>query len=331
VVSNVTVEADAEGGVAGAIKGLFGKKDKETEDADAATNETETETKATKPKPERVPVKFRESAVGYKPLSAEDKRKTNQRLMSIATFEAARVAREEARNLLEGYLYRLQNLLSDDADNRAIHDYASDDERKRLNEMVQNAFDWLHDHADDAKTDILLGKRAELETLEMPIISRFKEYRTRGEAVQNFGSAMLAGRSFLVQALANRTQALEAAENAPPEKPVAPPKFTQAELDEVRDMIKEMEAWIEDLMQIQAPLESDKTADPVIFVKDMDDRGKKLQMHVQRLEKKKQPRAPRPPKPSTTTAAEDATETSEATSGTTAESEETPAAGHDEL
>jgi hypoxia up-regulated 1 len=345
LVSNETTTDDkAEGGVAGALKGLFGKKDAadgaEAADADdedeaaaAAANDTNSKP-AVKPRKERIPIKFRESAIGFKPMTGEEKRLTAKRLSSIAAFEAARAACDEARNLLEGYLYRLQDLLSDDAENRALHDYATVAERKRLGEMVGTAFEWLHEHADEAKIDALLAKRTELETIEAPIITRFKEWRVRGKAVENFQQAMFAGRAFLMEAAQNRTEALEAAAAAPADKPVAPPKFTQEELDGVRDILKDNEQWIDPLMKVQATLEGDKTADPVIFAADMDERGKKLQMHVQRLEKKRQPRAPRPPKPSATEEPA-AQETGEpeaepaSSSSSAPKEEETPA--HDEL
>lgn len=82
------------------------------------------------------------------------------------------------------------------------------------------------------------------------------------------------------EAQANNTLALEAAKFATPEKPVAPPKFTPEELKEVEDLMKENADWMDGLMEKQVQLEGDATKDPVILTKDLDERGKRLQMLV---------------------------------------------------
>lgn len=84
------------------------------------------------------------------------------RLNSIATFESAKHAREEARNVLEGYLYRLQSLLADDAENRAIHDFAKPDEKSKLAKLLGETFDWLYENAEEADEPTLRTKRNEL-------------------------------------------------------------------------------------------------------------------------------------------------------------------------
>ncbi|TXT07154.1 hypothetical protein VHUM_03324 [Vanrija humicola] len=341
LVSNETASA-ANGGVAGALKGLFGKKEETTEAADAAetdagadadesatTAENKTETAPAK-KP-RVALKVREKAVGFKPLTKEEKRVTRERLASIATFESAMKARAEARNMLEGYLYRLQNLLSDDAENRAIHEFAKPSERKVLSKLVEETFEWLHDHAEEADVKTLLAKRTALETVESPIVVRFKESQTRGPAIDNFQQAMFAGRHFLVEATKNRTAALEAVANAPVDKPAAPPKFTEEELAEVKKILKDYETWMDGLMETQVQLEDDKTSDPVIFTAELDDRGKRLQAHVLKLEAKKAPRAPRPPRPSSSTSAAAEEETGKAEEKPVEDEKKDEKVEHDEL
>lgn len=342
LASNET-EPATNGGVAGALKDLFGKKEETTTDAadaaetdadadeSAAAAENKTEAVPAKKKTPRVALKVREKPVGYKPLTKEEKRVTRERLSSIATFESAMKARAEARNMLEGYLYRLQNLLSDDADNRAVHEFAKPEERKILSKLVEDTFEWLHDHAEDADVKTLLAKRTALETVENPIVVRFKESQTRGPAIDNFQQAMFAGRHFLVEASKNRTAALEAVANAPAEKPAAPPKFTQEELDEVKTMLKDYETWMDGLMEKQVPLEQDKTADPVIFSAELDERGKRLQAHVLKLEAKRQPRAPRPPRPSSSTSAAAEEETGKAEDKVEEEQPKDEKVEHDEL
>jgi hypoxia up-regulated 1 len=133
--------------------------------------------------------------------------------------------------------------------------------------------------------------------LEAPIIVRFTESQTRGKAIDDFQQAMFAARAFFVEAHANSTAGTtaDAASPAPEETPSIPgdetgsakvepavlgPRYTEEELKVVEDMLKDNEQWMDGLMEVQVQLESDKTSDPVIFTKDLNERGKKLQMTV---------------------------------------------------
>lgn len=93
---------------------------------------------------------------------------------------------------------------------------------------------------------------------------------------------MLSARSFHVEATKNNTLAIEAERASTPEKPVAPPKYTEEELKAVEVLMKENEVWMDSLMedQVRLDLEDDKTKDPVIFTKDLNEKGKTLQMTV---------------------------------------------------
>ncbi|WVR05173.1 hypothetical protein IAU60_002185 [Kwoniella sp. DSM 27419] len=330
--SYATEVEEKEGGVAGALKGLFGKKDKEVKDPetaedDVAAAETPADDKKAA-KPAKVALKFREKHLGVRPMTGEEKRTTQARLASVAAFEAAKFAREEARNMLEGYIYRLASLLSDDADNRALHEFATADERARLGKLKDETMEWLHEHAESAEETVLRQKRADLETLESPIIFRFAESQTRGKSVEDFQQAMFASRAFLTEARKNNTIALEAAASATPEDPVAPPKYTEDELIEVEELMKDNEVWMDAKMEKQVPLEADLTKDPVVTSKELDERGKRLQTMVLRLIKKKAPRKPKPAtssksSTSSSASASDAESASASESATTATSSPT--------
>jgi hypoxia up-regulated 1 len=121
--------------------------------------------------------------------------------------------------------------------------------------------------------------------VEEPIIFRFTERQTRGKAVDDFQQAMISARSFFIEATKNNTLAIEAQEASTPEAPVAPPKFTEDELKVVETMMKDNEKWMDPLMEVQVKLdkEADNTKDPVILTKDLNERGKTLQMTVRPL------------------------------------------------
>jgi len=117
--------------------------------------------------------------------------------------------------------------------------------------------------------------------IETPIIIRFTEAQSRGKAIDDFQKAMFSARAFFVEAHKNNTIALESAFSATPDDdPVVPPKFTKEELGVVGDMLKDNEVWMDELMKIQVGIEEEKSKDPVIWTKDLDERGKKLQSTV---------------------------------------------------
>jgi hypoxia up-regulated 1 len=93
---------------------------------------------------------------------------------------------------------------------------------------------------------------------------------------------MFSARAFFVEAHKNNTAAVEAQGSATPENPVAPPKFTEEELKAVEVLMKENEVWMDELMETQVQLDraDDKTKDPVILTKDLNEKGKALQMSV---------------------------------------------------
>jgi hypoxia up-regulated 1 len=92
---------------------------------------------------------------------------------------------------------------------------------------------------------------------------------------------MFSARAFFVEAHKNNTIALESAFSATPDdEPALPPKFTKEELAVVGDMLKDNEVWMDGLMKVQVGLEEELWRDPVIWSKDLDERGKKLQSQV---------------------------------------------------
>jgi hypothetical protein len=64
---------------------------------------------------------------------------------------------------LEGYLYRLQNLLSPEASQKALHEFATAEERKQMTKLLDETFEWLADEAERADEATLRKKRADLE------------------------------------------------------------------------------------------------------------------------------------------------------------------------
>ena len=70
--------------------------------------------------------------------------------------------KEEARNTLEGYLYRVRDLLDEDGET-PFRKCSKDNEREAMATKLEETFSWLSDHGDDAKTNEYIERRSALE------------------------------------------------------------------------------------------------------------------------------------------------------------------------
>lgn len=69
---------------------------------------------------------------------------------------------EEARNNLEGYLYKLRDLLSDDSETPFMK-CSQSGERSAIQNKVEETLAWMHNEADNADTTQFLEKLSNLE------------------------------------------------------------------------------------------------------------------------------------------------------------------------
>jgi hypoxia up-regulated 1 len=83
------------------------------------------------------------------------------RLTALDTFEALRRRKDEARNNLEGYLYRIRDLLDGEEDSPFIH-CSKEEERQKIRAAMEESFNWLNEN-DDASTGELWDKKSILE------------------------------------------------------------------------------------------------------------------------------------------------------------------------
>ena len=97
------------------------------------------------------------------PMSVEQKRLGRDKLRAIDAEEGAKRRREEARNTLEGYIYKLRDLLADESSDSPFVKCSQPSERKRIAEKVDEAYSWLQEHGDDADTIQYIDQRTALE------------------------------------------------------------------------------------------------------------------------------------------------------------------------
>jgi len=218
-----------------------------------------------------------------------------KRLAAIDAVERAAVDRGNAINHLEGYLYRVKNMLSADASNTALQDFSSSHERTILAKAVEEAFEWMAEHVEAAETAILHNKREAIEALEKPIIRRFTEYKGRPKAIEDFQKAIIAGRAWFMEATQNMTEALTAGNLT---------RWSKEELEAVETMLKDYEMWAKEKMAAQKEVGEQMHIDPVLLNADLESRGKALQSMVLGLQKKPMPKAPKVKASSTSASSE---------------------------
>lgn len=148
-------------------------------------------------------------------------------------------------------------------------------------------------------------------SLERPIIHRYKEIEDFPATLNNSQKWNWSTRLFLTEARANLTA--EAAANIPS-------KWTSEDLDVLEAALKAHEVWLDD--GVEGQKRTPMNENPAIETREMKERAKTLELHLQRLVKKKAPRVKKTP------ASSQQLGTSSAEPKQTSSDRET---GHDEL
>lgn len=138
------------------------RSESETSSSSSADPSATAETKPVK-KDNTIPLELNVKLASIPPMSVAEKRAARDRLMAIDRLESGKRAREEARNSLEGYLYRVRDLLEDDSTESPFVKCSQQAERKAMEKKLQESFAWLSEHDDDALTKDFIAQRSALE------------------------------------------------------------------------------------------------------------------------------------------------------------------------
>ncbi|KXN81662.1 Hypoxia up-regulated protein 1 [Leucoagaricus sp. SymC.cos] len=241
------------------------------------------------------------------PMTVEEKQEARKRLRTIDQEETVKARREEARNTFESYLYRLRDLLDDENRETPFKKCSQASEREAIAVQLDDSFQWLFERGDLAETSQFLDKRIALETLEKPIVHRYKEIEAFPEALNNSQKWNWHTRMFLTEARQNLTAENDAG---------LPSKWTGEELDALEKALKEHESWLNEWVEKQRSVKSYE--DPVIETTEMKARARVLETQlyklVKRNVKRKVPWVKKPTKKAE--AEEDGAQASETAEGT---------------
>ncbi|KAG6369740.1 Hsp70 protein-domain-containing protein [Boletus reticuloceps] len=314
--------------LAGMLKGLFGGgsgeqevlKEQDTEDTvqegEGETRQTTPATKEKKTNKEKkdmstIPLEVNVVFSTLPPMTVAEKRAARDRLRAIDSKEVLKRLREEAHNTLEAYLYKLRDILEDGPDSPFMK-CSKASERQAISKKLADTIAWLHEEGEAADTTALREKRGTLELLERPIVHRYKEIEDFPQVLNNSQKWNWSTRLFLAEARANLTA--EAAADVPS-------KWTSEELDGLEAKLKEHEAWLHG--GVERHKRTPMNEDPAIQTKEMKERAKALEQHLQRLVKKKAPKVKKPASGSSQRSGSSDSEPKEPDSGR--------GTGHDEL
>lgn len=101
------------------------------------------------------------------------------RLLALDTAERAQKEREEAVNLLEGYIYRVRDILSEAENGETVFkEFSTEEERIGLRTLLEETAEWLLSIDVDVATSTLRAKKAALEYVYL----RLTPQRNRGHA-----------------------------------------------------------------------------------------------------------------------------------------------------
>lgn len=220
--ASVECEADAEKeGIIDGVKNLFGfgKKDQQPlKDGEEASSSSTTESSSTVTKKSKsassaaaaaaasakaeaeankkqlvvIPVAFSVEKTGIPQLTKEELTSIKDRLKAFDASDRARRQREEALNQLEGYTYKVRDLVEGEAFVAA----STAAERADLEAKNEAASEWLYGDGADASKEDFKARLKELTDIATPIQRRIEEADKRPELVKNLQEAIKSAEEF---------------------------------------------------------------------------------------------------------------------------------------
>ncbi|KAK0522505.1 lumenal Hsp70 protein [Tilletia horrida] len=209
-------------------------------------------------------------------MAADEYRASKDRLYTLDRAAERRAEREEARNQLESYLYRVRDLLDDD---KTFEMASKATERDAISTKLSELQSWVSGDGDGADTAQLRLKRASLETLVKPVEKRLAQASARKGAFAKFEKVQKEADAFLLDARANLTIALAKNEGS---------KYSAAELDSLERTLTKDTKWFKDGVEAQKKRGPDE--DAAINVEEVEKRAKKINDTITKLKRRKIPK-----------------------------------------
>ncbi|CEP13674.1 hypothetical protein [Parasitella parasitica] len=273
------------------VKSFFGGKDSKNTEAEKkndeeaqqknetvnadGTTDTKNNTAAEEAKESvsinKVPLTIEFIPTGLAPLSENDKAIAKKRIAELDALDARKKHREESRNALETFVYRVQDFLY----NNVVELVATESDVEKFRERLSEVSDWLYDEGEHADTPVFISKLKELQLIEQPIQHRVNEYNERDNNIKLVDSTVKLAREFV----ANINEAAKDLRY-----------HTEEELDGLLVAAEKLEHWMAEKVAAQSKLAN--TEDPVLITSHVLERAQTVKEHLMKLMSKKKPKAP---------------------------------------
>ncbi|KAK3939283.1 actin-like ATPase domain-containing protein [Diplogelasinospora grovesii] len=140
-----------------------------------------------------IPIKYTLEKAGIPQLPKAELTALKDRLKAFEASDKARRQREETLNQLEGFTYKIRDLL----DNEAFIAASTAEERATLEQKTSETSDWLYGEGVDSSREELKARLKELQDIVNPIQRRIEESAKRPELVQGLKEALNSTKTFL--------------------------------------------------------------------------------------------------------------------------------------
>ncbi|KAI0378346.1 actin-like ATPase domain-containing protein [Hypomontagnella monticulosa] len=294
------------------------------ESSTASTTSAESSASAESPESSATPKKkqlvvitvgYTTENAGIPALSKADLTKAKERIKAFELSDRSRRSREEALNQLEGFTYKVRDLL----DSESFTAASTPEERAKLEKKASEASDWLYEDGVDASREELKSKLKGLKDLVSPVEKRIEESQKRPELVKGLRSALDQTTTFIdtikgkiieadahmssLSASASASSSSESSSTVTPapsqgsdefegledeettasttttaaveDRGPVPPLYTLDDLKEITELSKSVIDWLEQKLAEQEKLPG--TADPVLLAKDLMEKTKQLE------------------------------------------------------
>ena len=174
-----TASLSSEGTAAGAVVERVEEEEEEEE-------EEEDEPEELKKKMETIAIGFSTELAGLQGFNHQSQERIKTRLIAFDKSDRSRVLREETLNSLEGYTYKIRDILEDEG----FVAVSTLQQRDSIEEKSNDASMWLYSDGADANRELLKAKLDELRGLVTPIQKRKEEASKRPLQIQKLKDAL---------------------------------------------------------------------------------------------------------------------------------------------
>ncbi|PWN21849.1 actin-like ATPase domain-containing protein [Microstroma glucosiphilum] len=321
------------GGVVGALRSFFSaKSDKEDDTAaadsnsDSATNDTAAAAvNETTPSAETADllhdkhIRLTVQTIpqgSVKPMSGAAQKVSQDKLYLADATARRKLQREEYRNKLEAYVYRMRELAS--GGDKTFEESSTSAERSKIESASSETSEWLSSgggESDRTTVEDLKKRLSSLEQLVTPIEGRMVEARGRSGAAKRMQRALDLTEEFLTEANTNLTAAITEGTSS---------RYSRTDLDSLQSSLKGDKDWFTKVSKEQEKKKREE--EPAWKVDEAEKRARKLLDKVTKLKKRRIPKT----RPSSSSASSNAASASGSKSSSAGEGKKSVAATEEE-